>query len=1300
MADFRYGFILYCYTKDDRPGYIGTRVSSKEKLQGDVRFYPSQLGFKYNVSKYYLVRYSLKNDTNWVDAIEVVKTFDKKQYGGVLSVDETGEVRFERCQPAGKATLEAKDADISRFPFQQVLKYMDTDHLNAQMRSLENGIHVIEFSIPKERFIERAKLLAKDVEGEWEVGIVNFYHEGKPIYIYSHHENKDYIPLEKYGNAFICEEKEINFDWVRSIYTLNRVNFVCYQKGDQIIEDREKGHHWPKAKNVIFVERISSRAVVKLIVEDRYVRILLLADSDANIVNYVGTVAPDEEETIFEFLNRYRAVRSERCGLAEVNDMFQMIESYQDDAQTNEEEIARVRFFTLKDLYPIVLSNQTSEAIIASIDICLKYQPEDTFKLTLYKEKAYRLLLLKRFQEAEEVYQTWKELYADCCIVNGKEESQKEMKPIEQGLRICAAVREEKKDNRTGRLLIPFSCAQILNCRVDERTLAETIGACTQSKELFNDISNGNLSLSEVLEALYDRNELFQAAKCIAILGSCNTQVNDWIETYFAEASMKENPAVCALTEELAQFASDEMDRTSRSFIDSYQAAVENFNMFYRAFQQVKSVMNISTTAYNLHEFIKKAAHGKWLDHEVIDKIELGRCLKTLEDYEEKKGFYPQAQSLRTAKEQLTGMIEGMMTAPSLIAELIYQPKLSDLANKTTAAYGRLCANSKPRLSVETKHVSVEISEADEKEVTLMIPITIGANMVQSARNVTLIVDCDSEDYRCEAYEYFVISNLVSDGSKATATVPLTLTGTEDAITVRVRLKYEYLASVNFEKNGDIFSSREEMGVGYYPSEQKWFELDISTRKQKEKRRIRKRRIKYFNPNGQIGSRGVIEPGVLKILENRNSQMERVMSALTYEDENKAGKQVLCLSDAGGWIFIYGQWRVGKTVILNCIEERFKSVENALTVKISLKDGAKEQFESNLVKQIVEAIERKSYKMEGEKQEIYQNAYDDAKQACGICGDRNEILSLEVLRDFHNHFMNSINQNREADEPAVVMLLLVDEFTELYQAILRGNVDDFFVERWMSIMMDMNMPCITAGGEHAVSLVATYASDMFPKILENIYVQYLTEKDVIDYVRYIFEEAPEDQVDEEDAFIQPAVSDEAMHRIYELTQGNAFLMRLFCEKLIDYLNEYKRPQLNIHAVNATMDYIAKDERADMIEQRYFHSLYDPFGEKESDSGSRKHTTKRIADDTVRDENQRILHKIVKLADKNNHSCLVDELWSALKEENQICDKDRFDKLMTTFKKREIIDEDSDKNVKIRIDLYYELMRRCFANDCA
>jgi hypothetical protein len=215
---------------------------------------------------------------------------------------------------------------------------------------------------------------------------------------------------------------------------------------------------------------------------------------------------------------------------------------------------------------------------------------------------------------------------------------------------------------------------------------------------------------------------------------------------------------------------------------------------------------------------------------------------------------------------------------------------------------------------------------------------------------------------------------------------------------------------------------------------------------------------------------------------------------------------------------------------------------------------------------------------------------------------------------------------------------------------------------------------LTAGGEHSVRLMKDYDVNMLQKADCPLEVKYLSKEDTQKYVETV--------ITVPSYLGSPEQKTRTINRIFELTQGNAFLLHKFCEALVRYVRETKNlVRIDDITIQETLDRIARSE-PDVISV-YFNSLYNPYNEKKD---------KRIVGfGDVRDMNLKILENIVELAFPETHSCRKDDLSKAF------ADDERFEEFLKVLIDRNVVKDDGG-NISVPIDLYYEIQSRTKRKD--
>lgn len=823
------------------------------------------------------------------------------------------------------------------------------------------------------------------------------------------------------------------------------------------------------------------------------------------------------------------------------------------------------------------------------------------------------------------------------------------------------------------RLASQYYCSLALAKSITDGEIAGALGTFVLSQEEFVSACNNKLSISTVLKKCSRSENLSISLKGLILLCSKNKTIMGRIEESIVELK-EDSDTYDKLKKSIALYA-DNCEGELKELLEKAVQRYENFNLEFTKLSKTEGKAVAFATVNR--DFINQEQYKCWLMEDVIDRDELRTVFRNIQDYDSVRGFTQKSEILRNVMEKVKKNIESIRKYPSLQAYGLYLPRLDDYYAKLLYTYQTLCKTTKPLIKIEPG----DLEKVDDNLVYTVI-VQSEDHGVQDAKNVTLLVN-DSQDVKCKK-THKVIDSLPNDGRKQIVSIPIQINDDKkDVVTLQFKVRYEYISDVKIEeftrsfRRGSgrrrIVQSQEIRNTASFPNgDGEWVSFDIPLNLENKKHVLSDDRIKKFSDDGRVD---LEDEGLKKILKNRDIQIKKAVDALTVSNEGAPRT----LSIKGRWVILYGQWRVGKSVILNCIEDKLTNKEdypNAIILKLQCEGSDKEDFESHFATEIYNSLRGAM------RRSKYKDIFEDIREYWGI-SKANPDVSWDTLGHFMSDFITDV---REVDRDAAVVLL-IDEFTEIYQAIIKRHAGERFPARWTEFIDKTNVLCVTAGGEHTVSLMDTYTPNTLQKAEEKIYVEYLSRQNVDEYLHYVMGESEEDKVPQNASYFS-AASDKAIDRVFELTGGNAYLLKNFCKWLMEYMNEKQSLYLTVGVVENTLDYIMKKEGMDVdsLETTYFNSLYNPFNE--TTSGDEKdETVVRIEDDIVRSDNLIILHKIVELADKSTHLCSYEELSDVLST------MESFKRRYNTLVSRKIIREDSNKNISIVIDLYYEIVSR-------
>lgn len=840
-----------------------------------------------------------------------------------------------------------------------------------------------------------------------------------------------------------------------------------------------------------------------------------------------------------------------------------------------------------------------------------------------------------------------------------------------------------------------FALSNVIEKPIERITAA--VGTMCLNHDEFNNALEGNISFKAMLLKAYRRGKMRECARALALFAA---------HIPFAERLLAETDWTGV--EYLKTWFYDCLDDLGggRGIPCSQRlsAAGRVFFTIVADFARLEVKGNVSESVSEFLDLIEKYSSTEWFngERETIDKLtEYCRPLQYLGATKFFEGKYQCIVEFLSNLDRIVWTIRGL---PTVVSECCFRGILEKLAKSLVFSFEYLCKTTKPQLFLGDAQ-SIEVRREDESKFVVRVPITsVSDESSQNALNVRLrirggVVNDEKRRGRDEnkrdsefvvVKEAPIIGVLPCGGRTEMMEFTLKIREPLDLLTAQFQLEYEYYDGLTlispFETKGITRMKRmTATGKTVLPSEDEWFSYDIvipGGKSAKKKHELNKDRLNAFDRNNGIH---FDSPGVKQILDNRNEQVNQAINALTKEGETDAGIKFRRFLSSGRLVLIYGQWRVGKTVILDLIDEKLQhDYPNAATLYFSFQGVEEcEDFESYLTRSILRDI-RNLFRNKKTIEKIYQEELDYHHIDLWSGGGVDWFSFTRFLKSF-------IARLRE--EANIAFILLGDEFTGVYPKMLKGFVKADFLTRWTQMITTTNLLCVVAGGEHTSEMFETYDPNAGQKVNERISVGYLSPPDVENYVRYVLYEVPEDGVPLEESYFSRETEKAAFDRIFELTRGNPFLLWHLCGWLIDWLKESEVPFLTKTAVNDAIDFkLRKETNLVSFERSLFDSLYNPFNEKTADNDKDEVVpiVTRLKDDRVRDDNKTILDAIVELANPVSHRCGYDELYEQCRKKGM--DEKTFKSRLDSLDKRTVVIY-LDGAVRIFVDLYYEIKTR-------
>lgn len=294
------------------------------------------------------------------------------------------------------------------------------------------------------------------------------------------------------------------------------------------------------------------------------------------------------------------------------------------------------------------------------------------------------------------------------------------------------------------------------------------------------------------------------------------------------------------------------------------------------------------------------------------------------------------------------------------------------------------------------------------------------------------------------------------------------------------------------------------------------------------------------------------------------------------------------LNGSKNQIAIYGQKRSGKSSLLNQIIGRLESTENGSVIcgKFNLQGLPDE--ESNPVNWILRSIADSL--LRGIRKSGIKNIDKSILELF-----KTEPDAFTALREFIE-YINTIAELQNSH-----FVILIDEFTYLYQLIKDGKVSEDFMRRWIALIEtpDINLQTIVAAQDTLPHFMnESYASNYFNKFSKEP-LSYLSREEAIQLIK--------------DPIKNVVFLNHAEELIYEYTSGSAFFTQIFCTRLVDYLNFKKSRTVGKEEIETVADRLCTG--TDRLEPSTFECLTKEADGSDFYESDNKRVLKAIAEQT-------------------------------------------------------------------------------------
>lgn len=616
----------------------------------------------------------------------------------------------------------------------------------------------------------------------------------------------------------------------------------------------------------------------------------------------------------------------------------------------------------------------------------------------------------------------------------------------------------------------------------------------------------------------------------------------------------------------------------------------------------------------------------------------------------------------------------------------IFQPLVRSILDKYMETFSDLCATTRPSLQlVESSVIARPADGGYQATITLKNEQFAGR---QTAYNVVLSTPTKPRSGKVTADLSGAKSQHANIPAQSSMdfTFPLVVQGKPDgSVEIKLEVSYTYTQGAKAktkdnDSRTDKRAGRKELTVIVQFSDEKFAEISDNYNYFKESG-VEETILDESNSDDKARR-------VRELLRNRESSVKDIMEKLGVD----SGRYPEFY-----WVSVYGQWRVGKTTILNAVAARLKSQsENLLTIKFECPSGKEDHYEDNLAQEIFLKL---------------KSACDDSDPASRQLGPRlRRFLELAASFEFidlkgkpveaigmDDYYRRPQVENLKlypyladfitalSQEMNIRVVLLLDEFTNAYTALLSGYAPQSYFDHWGKFLERGRILAVTAGGEFSDVMFNTYASNKLTKSYA-VKVDYLSKKDCDDIIDFIL-----DVSDEHPRFAGKVQKDHLLNHIYKLTQGSPHLLVQLCAKIRYEVNRSQSLCVTEDTLNNAIGMMTKPDPYTHL----FKQLLDPFSE--ADNIEDHSQVRELPHSRVREANKTMLEQLVLCASRvggvRKHSCTESALRLAVTAYNQEQGKDfNFDETLNELLDREVLLK-KDGWLRIKVDLCYEVIRR-------
>ncbi|EDN71325.1 conserved hypothetical protein [Beggiatoa sp. PS] len=231
-------------------------------------------------------------------------------------------------------------------------------------------------------------------------------------------------------------------------------------------------------------------------------------------------------------------------------------------------------------------------------------------------------------------------------------------------------------------------------------------------------------------------------------------------------------------------------------------------------------------------------------------------------------------------------------------------------------------------------------------------------------------------------------------------------------------------------------------------------------------------------------------------------------------------------------LVIYGQKRTGKSSILHHLEKRLKLP--IIPVKFSIGDITTSLSLTTFLYRITQRIETAF-------EDLADNGYPQVSIKRPALAQLQESPEL-TFHDYMEGLRKILKQETVYQNAKII--LFIDEFTYVYGEFMKERIPDTFMKFWKAILQKGYFGSVIVGQDTMPRFIARFPNEF--QVAQAEKVSYLAEE----HARQLIEKPIHMPTTNESRYKGSAVD-----KIMELTACNPFYIQIFCNRLVEYMNE-------------------------------------------------------------------------------------------------------------------------------------------------